>query len=149
MATKEEFYKEFSSLHRNRIDAFFEKEMTKDEFISKMLCVFVEGLSIKDVLSPSVEASKKISGFLECDLYGAELIDINYVNGEFTYVFEIQIFSDNDDDEFELTFFLSNNSQVFDVKNEEIYFNGDKSKFWERMNKRVKVESTFGTLKRY
>lgn len=147
MATKEEFYKGFASLHRSRIDAFFVKAMSKDEFISSLLCVFVEGLSISDEISSSGKACNEINSFLECELYRAELLGVSYTNGDFVYDFEIQIFND-DDVEFELTFFISNNSKDYEIKNEELYFSGEESYFWAMMNQRMKAESTFGTLKR-
>jgi hypothetical protein len=147
MTTKVEFYKEFTDLHRSRIDAFFDKVMSKDDFISHLLCVFVEGLSVGDVLSSSGKACDKLNSFLKCEFYRAELIDISYVNGDFFYHFEIQVVSE--DDELELTFYLSHDSTEYKVKDEDITFEGNESDVWKRFNQMLERESTFGTLKRY
>jgi hypothetical protein len=146
MITKAEFFKEFTKLHRIRIDAFFDKVMSKDDFISHLLCVFAEGLSVGDVLSSSGEACHKLNSFLKCDLYRAELIDVGYKDGDFFYHFEIQIA--NEDDGIELTFYLSHDSTECKVKDEDIMFKGDESDVWKRINQMLKRESSFGTLKR-
>lgn len=146
MTTKKAFYKAFASLHRSRIDAFFDKVMTKDDFISYLLCVFVETLSPGDLFSLSKGACGELNSFLECDLYTAELMDVSCENGDFRYDFLIEILGDGD--EIDLTFSLSNTAKDYEVVHEDIHFSGDKSKFWTKMNQRVAEESTFGTLKR-
>lgn len=149
MATKEAFYEIFAKLHCTRIESFFDRIMSKNDFISNLLCVFSDGFSLQDTAIHSAEACQRLNRYLECDLYSAELFDIEYIDGGFRYTFEVQIKTEGTGDvESEFTFFISTLSGDFKIEHENCYFEIAEDMFWSLVIESANGESTLGTLKR-
>jgi hypothetical protein len=142
---RNEFYESFVKLHTNRIESFFEKVISKNDFISDLICIFTEGVSVSDPIAKSISATNKLKNYLNCDLYSSELLTVDYKNGDLKFVFEIYI---KLKDEGNFVFYLHHFKDDYSIKNEEIESESDDDEFWEKVTKKLNAELTFGTLKR-
>jgi hypothetical protein len=148
---EQQFWEAFFTLQKARIDAFFSEVVSKEEFITSLLAVFVEGMSVKDVIQSSTEVSQKLNEYLTCDLYSAELLGVKYTSKGFAYIFNIVLTVADITDlnghiisEFEV--FLEQSDDHFSVDIERLGAVDDE--FWVSMTKEVEAEASFGTIKR-
>ena len=141
---RNEFYKSFVKLHTNRIETFFEKEVSKNDFISDLICIFTEGLSASDPITKSISATNKLKTFLNCDLYRSELLSVSYANGDLKFSFEISIKLEYEE---YFVFYLDHFKEDYSIK-KEVDADVNDNEFWIEVTKKLNAESTFGTLKR-
>jgi hypothetical protein len=142
---RNEFYDSFVKLHTSRIETFFEKEVSKNDFISDLICIFTEGVSVSDPIAKSISTTNKLKTFLNCDLYKSELLSVSYSNGDLKFVFEIMI---KLKDEEYFVFYVHHFKDDYSIKNEEIESENDDEEFWEKVTRKLNAELTFGTIKR-
>lgn len=155
MRTKEEsaFWDDFVQLKAARLNSFFSDVMSKNEFISSLLVV-LDSEPLHEAIKPTVEACGRLNANLDGDAFGSEIQFVSYRDGDFILGFfvtlkDIASFSKEPELYYHLEFPLSGVSYDVtpDIDSAE-HLTVSESDFWEQMKTRVKIEWSFGTLKR-
>jgi hypothetical protein len=147
MSTKDQFYKTFATLHNSRLESFFGKITTKNEFITSLLFVSVEGLPDSDLITNSNLACARLNEYFECDFYSSELISVEYFDGDFIFTFAIDI-NNNIGDESAMDFIIKIYPNDYEINDENIEFEGNEKEFWINIQGKLNTESFFGKMTR-
>ena len=148
-----DFWDAFTQLKAARLRSFFNVVMSKDEFISSILVV-LDSESFRDAIRPSLEACEKLNAYVSGETLGSELQFVTYRDNEFIFHFFVTLrsvtsYSKMQDLYYHLTYPLAGTDyEVTPDTEESNHFKVSESEFWKDMKTRVKIEATFGTLKR-